>query len=162
MAPNNWTSSQLHDRVANSLRRSEVLEAAYKTTTVGQLVSMRARTHEASPIPQQKRRAFRYSRKVCVTYEGRCRSSRIPPIPHTYSCWAKDIVRHFNGGTAGQFVGSNRFLIGFAGTASLGRAPHQAFPALLAQPSSRAEIFEAGRAGIALFLRRVSPPLIRT
>lgn len=100
MAPNNWTSSQLHDRVANALRRSEVLEAAYKTTTVGQLVSMRARTHEASPIPQQKRRAFRYSRKVCVIYEGRCRSSRIPPIPHTYSCWAKDIVRHFNGGTA--------------------------------------------------------------
>lgn len=48
MTPNNSTSSQLHDHVANALRRSEVLEAAYKTTTVGQLVSMRARTHAST------------------------------------------------------------------------------------------------------------------
>lgn len=61
----------------------------------------------------------------------------------------------------GQFVDNNRFLIGLAGTASLGRARHQALPALLAQ-SSRAETFEAVRARTALFLRRVSPPLICT
>ncbi|MDE5466327.1 class I adenylate-forming enzyme family protein [Bradyrhizobium sp. CSS354] len=39
------TPAQLHDRVARALRKSEALEAAYETTTVGQLVSMRARTH---------------------------------------------------------------------------------------------------------------------
>ncbi|MFB6421577.1 class I adenylate-forming enzyme family protein [Bradyrhizobium tunisiense] len=39
------TSNRLHDRIANALRRDQALEAAYESTTVGQLVSMRARTH---------------------------------------------------------------------------------------------------------------------
>lgn len=39
--------SQLHERVANALRRIEMLEAAYETITIGQLVSMRARTHSS-------------------------------------------------------------------------------------------------------------------
>ncbi|KGT73258.1 acyl-CoA synthetase [Bradyrhizobium japonicum] len=38
-------SAQLRDRIASVLRGSEALEAAYETTTVGQLVSMQARTH---------------------------------------------------------------------------------------------------------------------
>ncbi|WP_245266785.1 class I adenylate-forming enzyme family protein [Bradyrhizobium sp. WSM1743] len=41
-------SNQLHDRVANALRRGEALKAAYETTTLGQLVSMQARTHGPS------------------------------------------------------------------------------------------------------------------
>lgn len=45
MATNNSTPSQLHERVANALRRIEALESAYETITVAQLVSMRARTH---------------------------------------------------------------------------------------------------------------------
>ncbi|MVT54768.1 AMP-binding protein [Bradyrhizobium yuanmingense] len=36
---------QLQDRVATALRKIKTLEAAYKSTTIGQLVSMRARTH---------------------------------------------------------------------------------------------------------------------
>ncbi|XIA67505.1 class I adenylate-forming enzyme family protein [Bradyrhizobium sp. TZ2] len=45
MSPARSTSTQLHDRVANALCRIEALEAAYETTTIAQLVSMRARTH---------------------------------------------------------------------------------------------------------------------
>lgn len=45
MPPTNATPSELHDRVINALRRIEALESAYETITVGQLVSMRARTH---------------------------------------------------------------------------------------------------------------------
>lgn len=37
----------------------------------------------------------------------------------------------------GRIVDNNRFLIGLAGTASLGRPRHQALPALLAQSSLR-------------------------
>ncbi|MGY4281725.1 acyl-CoA synthetase (AMP-forming)/AMP-acid ligase II [Bradyrhizobium sp. LM2.7] len=36
---------QMQERVAKALRKVEALETAYETTTVGQLVSMRARTH---------------------------------------------------------------------------------------------------------------------
>lgn len=39
------TGGQLQDRVANALRRLEAHESAYETITIGQLVSMRARTH---------------------------------------------------------------------------------------------------------------------
>ncbi|MBK3662827.1 acyl--CoA ligase [Bradyrhizobium diazoefficiens] len=45
MAPTNSTINQLHDRVANALCRDKALEAAYESTTVGQLVSTQARTH---------------------------------------------------------------------------------------------------------------------
>lgn len=45
MPPTNSTRSQLRDQVASSLRRFEALESAYETTTIAQLVSMRARTH---------------------------------------------------------------------------------------------------------------------
>lgn len=45
MSPTNSIRTQLHVRVANALRRIEALESAYETITVGQLVSMRARTH---------------------------------------------------------------------------------------------------------------------
>ncbi|MGY3361745.1 acyl-CoA synthetase (AMP-forming)/AMP-acid ligase II [Bradyrhizobium sp. GM0.4] len=38
-------NNQLQDRVASALRKIKTLEAAYKSTTIGQLVSMRARTH---------------------------------------------------------------------------------------------------------------------
>ncbi|MCP3441083.1 class I adenylate-forming enzyme family protein [Bradyrhizobium sp. CCGUVB14] len=37
--------NQLKERVVDALRRIETLEAAYETVTVGQLISMRARTH---------------------------------------------------------------------------------------------------------------------
>ncbi|MDA9481473.1 acyl-CoA synthetase [Bradyrhizobium sp. CCBAU 11445] len=40
-----WTANQLKARVANALRRIETLESAYETSTIGQLVSLRARTH---------------------------------------------------------------------------------------------------------------------
>lgn len=39
------TAGQLQQRVASAFRRLEALESAYKTITVAQLVSMRARTH---------------------------------------------------------------------------------------------------------------------
>ncbi|MCA1378620.1 MULTISPECIES: class I adenylate-forming enzyme family protein [unclassified Bradyrhizobium] len=39
------TQNQLLGRVANALRKIEGLEAAYETITIGQLVSLRARTH---------------------------------------------------------------------------------------------------------------------
>lgn len=39
------TRIQLRDRLARTLHRIEALEAAYETITVGQLVSLRARTH---------------------------------------------------------------------------------------------------------------------
>ncbi|MCC8982879.1 class I adenylate-forming enzyme family protein [Bradyrhizobium acaciae] len=39
------TQSQLHDRVASASRRLDILETAYETITVPQLVSMRAQTH---------------------------------------------------------------------------------------------------------------------
>lgn len=39
------TKNQLQQRVANALSRIEALESAYETITVGQLVSIRARTH---------------------------------------------------------------------------------------------------------------------
>lgn len=37
--------NQLQERVANALRQIEALECAYETITIGELVSMRARTH---------------------------------------------------------------------------------------------------------------------
>ncbi|MGY4298939.1 acyl-CoA synthetase (AMP-forming)/AMP-acid ligase II [Bradyrhizobium sp. i1.4.4] len=37
--------NKLPERVANALRKIEALEAAYETVTIGQLVSLRARTH---------------------------------------------------------------------------------------------------------------------
>lgn len=39
------TRGQLQERVANALHRLEALESAYETITIGELVSMRARTH---------------------------------------------------------------------------------------------------------------------
>ncbi|MCP1835639.1 acyl-CoA synthetase (AMP-forming)/AMP-acid ligase II [Bradyrhizobium sp. USDA 4532] len=39
------TQTQLQKHVANALRKIEDMEAAYETITIGQLVSMRARTH---------------------------------------------------------------------------------------------------------------------
>lgn len=48
MPATNPTLSQLHDRVTSALRRDEALEAAYQSTTLGQLVSVRARTHGPS------------------------------------------------------------------------------------------------------------------
>ncbi|MHC4048033.1 class I adenylate-forming enzyme family protein [Bradyrhizobium sp. 23AC] len=39
------TAKQLKERVANALRKVEALESAYEAITIGQLVSMRARTH---------------------------------------------------------------------------------------------------------------------
>lgn len=44
----NQSSSQLRERVANVLRTAQALEAAYEPTTVGQLVSLRARTHRST------------------------------------------------------------------------------------------------------------------
>ncbi|MCK1660959.1 class I adenylate-forming enzyme family protein [Bradyrhizobium sp. 151] len=44
-----WTSCELHDRVAHAMHRSNALEAGYVATTVGQLVSLRARTHGSAP-----------------------------------------------------------------------------------------------------------------
>lgn len=41
----NRAPSELHDRVAHAMHRSNALEAAYVATTVGQLVSLRAQTH---------------------------------------------------------------------------------------------------------------------
>jgi hypothetical protein len=43
------TKTELQQQEANDLRRPEVLEATCKTITVGQLVSLRARTHGPSP-----------------------------------------------------------------------------------------------------------------
>ncbi|MBH5373155.1 class I adenylate-forming enzyme family protein [Bradyrhizobium glycinis] len=40
--------NQLQDRVASALRKIHAIESAYETITVGQLVSMRARTHATS------------------------------------------------------------------------------------------------------------------
>lgn len=48
MIPINSSRYQLKDRVAKALHRLEALESAYETITVGQLVSMRARTHGAT------------------------------------------------------------------------------------------------------------------
>ncbi|SPP98206.1 class I adenylate-forming enzyme family protein [Bradyrhizobium vignae] len=48
MTPASSSRSQLHDRVTKALRRIEALESAYETTTVGQLVSMRGRTHPST------------------------------------------------------------------------------------------------------------------
>ncbi|WOH63946.1 class I adenylate-forming enzyme family protein [Bradyrhizobium sp. BWA-3-5] len=45
MPRTNTARSQLQEDIANALRRIEALESAYETTTIGQLVSMRARTH---------------------------------------------------------------------------------------------------------------------
>ncbi|WP_441258763.1 class I adenylate-forming enzyme family protein [Bradyrhizobium sp. 521_C7_N1_3] len=45
MIPTKSTQSQLKERVASALRKIEALESAYETITIGQLVSMRARTH---------------------------------------------------------------------------------------------------------------------
>ncbi|SFQ37247.1 long-chain acyl-CoA synthetase/crotonobetaine/carnitine-CoA ligase [Bradyrhizobium sp. Ghvi] len=42
------TNTQLQERVRNALRKIETLESAYETITIGQLVSMRARTHEST------------------------------------------------------------------------------------------------------------------
>ncbi|WFU71282.1 class I adenylate-forming enzyme family protein [Bradyrhizobium sp. CB2312] len=39
------TQPELQDRVANALRKIDALESAYESVTIGQLVSMRARTH---------------------------------------------------------------------------------------------------------------------
>lgn len=43
--PTKLAQNQLQERVANALRKIEALEAAYETVTIGQLVSVRARTH---------------------------------------------------------------------------------------------------------------------
>lgn len=40
-----FTQTHLKERVARALSKVEALESAYETTTIGQLVSMRARTH---------------------------------------------------------------------------------------------------------------------
>ncbi|WOH80395.1 class I adenylate-forming enzyme family protein [Bradyrhizobium sp. BEA-2-5] len=45
MAATNLIQTQLQERVASALRNIETLESAYETITIGQLVSMRARTH---------------------------------------------------------------------------------------------------------------------
>lgn len=45
MVPTDPTRGHLHERVADALRKLEALESAYEATTIGQLVSMRARTH---------------------------------------------------------------------------------------------------------------------
>ncbi|MEY9104458.1 acyl-CoA synthetase (AMP-forming)/AMP-acid ligase II [Bradyrhizobium yuanmingense] len=45
MAAEKLTQAQLQERVANALRKIDALESIYETITVGQLVSMRARTH---------------------------------------------------------------------------------------------------------------------
>lgn len=45
MTPTNTMRAQLRDRVTSVLRRLDALESAYETITIGQLVSMRARTH---------------------------------------------------------------------------------------------------------------------
>ena len=42
------TETELRQQAAHALRRLEVLEATYETITVGQLVSLRARTHGAT------------------------------------------------------------------------------------------------------------------
>lgn len=39
------TQGELQERVAKALRKIEAIEAAYETVTIGQLISMRARTH---------------------------------------------------------------------------------------------------------------------
>ncbi|MET4608366.1 acyl-CoA synthetase (AMP-forming)/AMP-acid ligase II [Bradyrhizobium sp. JR4.1] len=45
MTATNPTLNQLHDLITSALRKDEALEAAYQSTTLGQLVSTRARTH---------------------------------------------------------------------------------------------------------------------
>jgi len=45
MAAEKLTQAQLQERVATALRKIDALESIYETITVGQLVSMRARTH---------------------------------------------------------------------------------------------------------------------
>ncbi|MDF0523380.1 class I adenylate-forming enzyme family protein [Bradyrhizobium yuanmingense] len=45
MAAEKLTQAQLQERVANALRKIDALESIYETITVGQLVSLRARTH---------------------------------------------------------------------------------------------------------------------
>lgn len=87
MTPNNLISSQLHDRVANALRRSEVLEAAYETTTVGQLVSMRARTHASTTAIDIFERGER------ATYsELDCRSNRYAHALRAFGVRKRDRV----------------------------------------------------------------------
>ncbi|MFQ3453902.1 class I adenylate-forming enzyme family protein [Bradyrhizobium sp. UFLA01-814] len=48
MTPTKLTKSELQERVANVLRRTEALESAYETITIGELVSRRARTHDST------------------------------------------------------------------------------------------------------------------
>lgn len=48
IVPEELSANRLKERVANALRKVEVLETAYKTITIGQLVSMRAKTHGSS------------------------------------------------------------------------------------------------------------------
>lgn len=45
MTNSKLTQTQLREHVANALRKIDALEAAYETITIGQLVSLRARTH---------------------------------------------------------------------------------------------------------------------
>ncbi|WP_271612275.1 class I adenylate-forming enzyme family protein [Bradyrhizobium sp. CCBAU 21362] len=45
MIPPKLSQAQLQERVTNALRKIEAMESAYETITVGQLVSMRGRTH---------------------------------------------------------------------------------------------------------------------
>ncbi|RZM91505.1 long-chain fatty acid--CoA ligase [Bradyrhizobium genosp. SA-3] len=45
MTTTKLTQNRLQERVASALRKIEALESAYKTVTIGQLVSMQARTH---------------------------------------------------------------------------------------------------------------------
>ncbi|WP_407193088.1 class I adenylate-forming enzyme family protein [Bradyrhizobium sp. STM 3566] len=48
MPTTNFKSNQLRDGINNALRRDKALEAAYRSTTIGQLVSTRARTHSST------------------------------------------------------------------------------------------------------------------
>lgn len=48
MTPTNSKRAQLRERVTNALRKLDACESAYETITIGQLVSMRARTHGPS------------------------------------------------------------------------------------------------------------------
>lgn len=46
--PTKFTQNQLQEQVANALRKIETLGSSYETITIGQLVSMRARTHSST------------------------------------------------------------------------------------------------------------------
>lgn len=67
----NWTSTKLRERVAYALRRAEAIEAKYETSTLGELVSKRARTYGGTIAVELFERGER------VTYsEMDCKSNR--------------------------------------------------------------------------------------